>query len=90
MARYIATVEYDAGEYWISFPGIQKAGSHAKRVEDIIPHARNFLNDWTKYGRPPASLDDALIDPNAPFDGVRLVVFEWEPPPKAPKAKEAA
>jgi hypothetical protein len=80
MARYIAVVEHDAGQYWISFPGIQKAGSHAKRVEDIIPHARNFLNDWTKYGRPPASLDDALIDPNAPFEGVRLVVFEWEPP----------
>ena len=23
MARYIATVEYAAGQYWISFPGIQ-------------------------------------------------------------------
>ena len=45
MARYIATVEYDAGQYWISFPGIQKAGSHAKRAEDIVPHARNFLNE---------------------------------------------
>jgi hypothetical protein len=37
MTRYIATVEYDAGQYWISFPGIQKAGSHAKRVEDMSP-----------------------------------------------------
>jgi hypothetical protein len=35
MARYIVTVEYDAGQYWIHFPGIDKAGSHAKRVEDI-------------------------------------------------------
>jgi hypothetical protein len=83
MARYIATVEYDAGEYWISFPGIQKAGSHAKRPEDIIPHARNFLNDRTKYGSPPpASLDDAITDLKEPFDGVRLVIFEWEPPPR--------
>jgi hypothetical protein len=52
MRRYIATVEYDAGEYWISFPGIQKAGSHAKRVEDIIPHACNFLSGRTKCGAP--------------------------------------
>ncbi len=37
MARYIATVEYDAGEYWISFPGIQKAGSHAKRLRTSSP-----------------------------------------------------
>ena len=29
MTRYIATVEHDAGEYWIRFPGIEKAGSHA-------------------------------------------------------------
>jgi hypothetical protein len=79
MARYIATVEYDAGEYWISFPGIQKAGSHAKRVEDIIPHARKFLNGRTKYGAPPPpSLDDALSAPIAPFEGTKLVVFEWE------------
>jgi hypothetical protein len=55
MPRYIATVEYDAGQYWISFPGIEKAGSHAKRPEDIVPHARNFLNDWTK-SRQAASL----------------------------------
>ena len=82
MPRYIATVEYDAGEYWISFPGIQKAGSHAKRVEDIVPHARNFLNDWGKYGTPrPPSLDDAITAPIEPFTGVKLVIFEWEPQP---------
>lgn len=78
MARYIATVEYDAGEYWISFPGIQKAGSHAKRPEDIIPHARRFLDDW--MGPPVASLDDAITDPQEPFEGTKLVVFDWEPP----------
>ncbi len=43
MTRYIATVEHDAGEYWIRFPGIEKAGSHAKRPEDIVPLARNLL-----------------------------------------------
>jgi hypothetical protein len=81
MARYIATVEYDAGEYWISFPGIEKAGSHAKRVEDIVPHARAFLKDWTRYGSvPPVSLDDAIADPTAPFEGTKLIIFEWEPP----------
>jgi hypothetical protein len=67
MARYIATVEYDAGEYWIRLPGIEKAGSHAKRPEDIVPPARNFS-------------DDALSEPIAPFEGVQLVVFEWAPP----------
>lgn len=82
MPRYIATVEYDAGQYWISFPGIQKAGSHAKRVEDIIPHARNFLSDSAKYGGTLPSLDDAITDPTAPFEGTRLVIFEWEPPPR--------
>ena len=82
MPRYIATVEYDAGQYWISFPGIQKAGSHAKRVEDIIPHARNFLSDRAKYGGTLPSLDDAITDPTAPFEGTRLVIFEWEPPPR--------
>ena len=81
MARYLATVEYQDGEYWISFPGIEKAGSHAKRPEDIVPHARAFLKDWTRYGSlPPASLDDAITDPNEPFEGVKLVIFEWEPP----------
>jgi hypothetical protein len=80
MARYIATVEYDAGEYWIRLPGIEKASSHAKRPEDIVPHAGNFLNGWTKYGAPPPSLDDALSEPIAPFEGVQLVVFEWDPP----------
>src|SRR5690348_86900 len=72
MARFIATVEYEAGEYWISFPGIEKAGSHAKRVEDIVPHARAFLKDWTRYGSlPPVSLDDAIADPTAPFEGTK-------------------
>jgi hypothetical protein len=83
MPRYIATVEYDAGEYWISFPGIAKAFSHAKRVEDIVPHACNFLSGRTKYGgSPPPSLDDALSAPIAPFEGTKLVIFEWEPPPR--------
>ena len=45
MTRYIATVEHDAGEYWIRFPGIEKAS-----------------------------------EPIAPFQSVRLVVFEWDPP----------
>jgi len=81
--RYIATVEYQDGEYWISFPGIAKAGSHAKRPEDIVPHARAFLKDWTRYGSlPPASLDDAITDPIGPFEGTKLVIFEWEPPPR--------
>jgi hypothetical protein len=81
--RYIATVEYQDGKYWISFPGIEKAGSHAKRGEDIIPHARAFLTDWTRYSSPPPpSLDDAITTPTAPFDGTRLVIFEWEPPPR--------
>jgi hypothetical protein len=82
--RYIATVEHVDGEYWISFPGIEKAGSHAKRPEDIVPHARAFLSDWTQYGSPPpASLDDAVDSGEgiAPFEGVKLVIFEWEPPP---------
>jgi hypothetical protein len=83
MARYIATVEYADGQYWISFPGIQKAGSPAKLPEDIIPHAQAFLTDRVYYGSPPAaSLDDAITDPSEPFEGVNLVVFEWEPPPR--------
>ena len=81
MARYVAIVEYDAGEYWISFPGIQKAGSHAKRPEDVAPHARSFLNRWAQNGAPlPASLDDAITDPKEPFKGTKLVIFEWDPP----------
>ena len=39
---HIATVEYDAGEYWIRLPGIEKAGSHAKRPEDICPARPQF------------------------------------------------
>ena len=27
----------------------------------------------------PLSLDDAMTDPREPFEGTRLVVFEWEP-----------
>jgi hypothetical protein len=53
MRRYIATVEYAAGEYWISFPGIEKAGSRAARPEDIIPHARRT---------PPASIWSSTTD----------------------------
>jgi hypothetical protein len=80
MARYIATVEYQDGEYWISFPGIEKAGSHATRPDDIVPHALAFLNDWTRYGNTLPSLDDAITEPSEPFEGVKLVIFEWEPP----------
>ena len=81
MARYIATVEFDDGQYWIRFPGIQKAGSHAKRPEDIVAHARRFLSSWVRDGGSlPTSLDDAITDPQAPFEGTRLVVFEWDPP----------
>ena len=81
MARYIATVEFDDGQYWLRFPGIQKAGSHAKRPEDIVPHARAFLADWRQDGATPLlSLDDAITEPIAPFKGVRLVIFEWDPP----------
>lgn len=83
MTRYIATVEYQDGKYWISFPGIQKAGSHAERVEDIIPHAQAFLTDRTRYGSPPpASFDDAITAPTVPFEGTKLVIFEWELPPR--------
>ena len=83
MARYIATVEYAGGEYWISFPGIEKAGSHALRLEDIVPHARAFLSDWTQDGdTSPVSLDDAIDAAKgvAPFEGTKLVIFEWDPP----------
>ena len=33
MTRYIATVEHDAGEYWIRFPGIEKA----ERTDRAVP-----------------------------------------------------
>jgi hypothetical protein len=29
---------------------------------------------------PPASLDDAITDPSEPFEGVKLVIFEWDEP----------
>jgi hypothetical protein len=50
MPRYIATVEHDAGEYWISFPGIQKAGSHAKRVEDMARRCRHSRSRAARRG----------------------------------------
>ena len=37
MARYIATVQYQDGQYWISFPDGEKAYSLADRPEDIVP-----------------------------------------------------
>jgi predicted RNase H-like HicB family nuclease len=82
MPRYIAIVEYADGQYWISFPGIQKAGSHAKGPEDIVAHSRRFLEGWAQNGGSlPASLDDAITtDAPPPFDGTKLVVFDWEPP----------
>jgi hypothetical protein len=81
MARYVATIEFQNGKYFTSFPGIDKAYSVARRSDDIIPHAREFLNDHAMIdGGVPPSLDDALTDPDAPFEGVRLVIFEWEPP----------
>jgi hypothetical protein len=92
MARYVALVEFVDGEYWISVPGIDKAYSLVKRPEDIIPQVRNFLDDYAKpkslggmpiEGIQPPSLDDALTDPIIPFEGERLVIFEWEPPTAA-------
>jgi hypothetical protein len=81
MARYIVTVEYQDGQYWIRFPGIEKAGSHAKRPEDIVPHAQSFLTDWVRYGSPPPfSLGEATTAIREPFEGTRLIVFDWEPP----------
>jgi hypothetical protein len=81
MARYIAVVEHEGGRYWISFPGIQKTYSYAARPEEIVPHAQAFLDRWLKDGgTPPVSLDDALTDPGEPFEGTKLVIFEWDPP----------
>jgi hypothetical protein len=80
MAHYIAVVEHEGGRYWISFPSIQKTYSYATQPEEIVPHARDFLNQWLQDGgTPPVSLDDALSDPSAPFEGKKLVIFEWEP-----------
>jgi hypothetical protein len=46
-------------------------------------HARAFLTGRSRYGSlPPASLDDAITEPVAPFEGTKLVIFEWEPPPR--------
>ena len=94
MARYVAVVEYQDDEYWISFPGIEKTYALAKRPEDIVEQARKFLDDEMQArarsravfdddragdASLPLSLDDAMTDPREPFEGTRLVVFEWEP-----------
>ena len=39
MTRYIATVEFQDGNYWISFPGIEKTYRLAKTPADIVPQA---------------------------------------------------
>ena len=95
MTRYIATVEFQDGEYWISFPGIDKTFRLAKTPGDIIPQARAFLDEQAKPVMLPAalggtliepdlppSLDDAMTDPSGPFEGIRLVILDWDPPPK--------
>jgi hypothetical protein len=94
MARYVAVVEYQDDEYWISFPGIEKTYAIARRPEDIVQQARKFLEDEMQARASsravfdddragdatlPPSLDDAMTDPREPFEGTRLVVFEWEP-----------
>jgi hypothetical protein len=93
MTRFVALVEFqDGGGYWISFPGIDKTYRLAKTPGDIIPQARAFLDEQAKpIALPPAlgggmvdaelppSLDDALTDPREPFEGAKLVVFDWEP-----------
>jgi hypothetical protein len=80
--RYLAIVEHDdsVGTYHLSYPGIEKMGSRAKRPEDIVPVARRFLDSLWRDLLPP-SLDDAITDPSEPFEGVKLVVFDYEPPP---------
>jgi hypothetical protein len=91
MTRFIATVEFQDGEYWISFPGIEKTYRLAKQPEDIVLQARAFLDQQAKPvsvagtmidADLPPSLDDALTPgtPIEPFEGVRLVIFEWDPP----------
>ena len=42
MARYIATVEYDAGEYWIRLPGIEKAGQPCEAARGHCPARPQF------------------------------------------------
>ena len=97
MTRCIATVEFQDGEYWISLPGIDKTFRLAKTPNDIVPQARAFLDEQAKpvMLSPalggilldpdlPRSLDDA-IPPNTPiepFEGVRLVILDWDPPSK--------
>ena len=73
----------------ISFPGVDKTYRLAKRPEDIIAQARAFLDQEAApvttrsgeviEGEVPPSLDDALTDPHEPFEGAKLVVFDWEP-----------
>jgi hypothetical protein len=89
MTRFVALVEFRDGDYWISIPGVEKAYRLAKRPEEIIAQARTFLDQETMpvafggqliEGEVPPSLDGALTDPSEPFEGARLVVFDWEPP----------
>jgi hypothetical protein len=93
VTRYVALVEFQDGEYWISFPGIDKTYRLAKAPGDIIAQARAFLDEQAKpVMLPPAlggtlvdpelppSLDDALTDPVTSFEGARLLVVDWEPP----------
>jgi hypothetical protein len=92
MTRFVALVEFQDGEYWISFPGIDKTYRLAKAPGDIVPQARAFLDEQAKPVMLPAalggtlvdaelppSLDDALTDPREPFEGAKLVMFDWEP-----------
>ena len=95
MTRFVALVEeFQDGEYWISFPGIRQNDTAllAKAPGDIVPQARAFLDEQAKPVMLPAalggtlvdaelppSLDDALTDPREPFEGAKLVMFDWEP-----------
>jgi hypothetical protein len=102
VTRYIALIEFQDGDYWISFPGIDKTFRRAKTPADVLPQARAFLDaelqadtharavlgeafrpDGMPEASPlPPSLDDAIPPgtPIEPFEGVRLVIFDWEPP----------
>ena len=92
MTRFVALVESQDGDYWISIPGVEKTYRLAKRPEDILQQARAFLDEQAKPitlppalggtvidGDLPPSLDDALTDPSTPFEGAKLVVLDWEP-----------
>jgi hypothetical protein len=58
MTRFIATVEFQDGEYWISFPGIEKTYRLANQPEDIVLQARAFLDQQAK----PVSVAGTMID----------------------------